>query len=60
MYVHGVTTLADWTTTIRNYPAPWGEIGSGKFVVATTSAALAKLDDPSAVCDYWDKVRGGY
>lgn len=49
---------ADWATQ-RDLPAPWGEIGSRKNVIASPRLSLRQVDTPSAVTRYWDTVRGG-
>lgn len=58
-YIHGVTSLAEWTSTIRNYPAPWGEVISRKLIISTQRSALQVLDTPNTTADYWDRVSGG-
>jgi hypothetical protein len=55
-YIHGVTTLEQWQTIERNHPAPFAEIGSGKFVMSMQSAQIRELDDPSTIMDFWDTV----
>jgi hypothetical protein len=51
---------------LQNSPAPWGEIGSSKFAVASPKLSLLAMvpNDPAEVANYWDKVsrsrdRGG-
>ncbi len=56
MYIHGVSSAAEWRFTAREQPAPWGEVGSSKLVISTTREALQGVDDPVALMDYWDKV----
>ena len=56
-YLDGVTDPSTWSTQL-SYPAPWGEIGSRKFAVASPKYSLvAMVSDPTAVAAYWDKVR---
>jgi hypothetical protein len=55
-FVKGKTTLQEWRDTVRNYPAPWGEVETSKMIVTTQTAVLRNLDDPSAVADAWDRV----
>jgi|GEM_PF-226774 len=57
MYIHGVTKVADWRSTIRNYPAPWAEIASKTLIISVPSSAIRKLDDPDKVMAHWDKVQ---
>jgi hypothetical protein len=56
-YLDGVTDPSSWATQL-NHPAPWGEIGSSKFAVASPKDSLvAMVTDTTAVTAYWDKVR---
>lgn len=55
-FVKGETTLQEWRDTVRNHPAPWGELETSKMIVTTQTTALRTLDDPSAVADAWDRV----
>jgi hypothetical protein len=56
-YRSGVTDPSSWSSQL-NHPAPWGEIGSSKFAVASPKDSLvAMVTDPTAVTAYWDKVR---
>jgi hypothetical protein len=57
LYLDGVTDPSSWSTQL-SHPAPWGEIGSSKFAVASPRYSLvAMVADPAAVTAYWDKVR---
>lgn len=55
LYVHGQTTLNDWTT-IRNYPAPWAEVGSDKMINIVPSQFVRNLADPDQVMNRWDQI----
>jgi hypothetical protein len=53
-----VTDPSSWSIQLE-HPAPWGEIGSRKFAVASPRYSLAAMvTDPAAVTAYWDKVKG--
>lgn len=56
LYVHGKTSLDDWKKTIRNAPAPWGELASDRLILSVPSQHLRALDDPDAVMEFWNKV----
>ena len=56
MYREGVTNPRDWASILQ-YPAPWGEIGGGKLVIASPASSLRKVQNPAAVVNYWDRVR---
>ena len=60
LYVHGMTSLKGWRESIRNYPAPWAEIGSSKVILTVPSSAIRKLDDPVALMNLWDKIMDTY
>lgn len=55
LYVHGVTTPNEWLT-IRDYPAPWAELGSDKMILMLPSSYIKNLADPVALLDLWDEV----
>jgi hypothetical protein len=49
LFIKGQTTEADWISTIRNYPAPFGEIASSKFIMTIQSSYLAAVDNPQQI-----------
>jgi hypothetical protein len=49
LFVKGQTTEADWRSTIRNYPAPFGEIATSKFIMTLQSSYLATVDNPQQI-----------
>ncbi len=55
-YRRGVDNNDSWVEGIREYPAPWAELGSDKFKLTLQSAAIRSLDDPEALLDFWDQV----
>ena len=55
-FILGETDPAAWRSTIRNLPAPWGELESSKCIITLPAVALAKLDDPTALMQFWDTV----
>jgi len=52
----GKTSLDDWRTSIRNCPAPWAELASGKAVLTVQSACVRQLDDPESLLKTWERV----
>ncbi|HEY6170553.1 MAG TPA: M60 family metallopeptidase [Verrucomicrobiae bacterium] len=56
LYVHGRTSVEQWRASIRNNPAPWGELASTKVILTLPSDVLRTLDDPKALMDVWDRV----
>ena len=55
-FVLGKTDVARWKKTIRNAPAPFGEIAGRKMILSLPSGVLRRLDDPAAVARFWDEV----
>lgn len=55
LYVHGQTTLNEWLT-IRDYPAPWADIGTDKMIVMVPSSYIRTLDDPAQLMNRWDDI----
>lgn len=55
LFVLGKTTEEQWKT-IRNAPAPWGEVASGKIIISVPSAVLRSLEKPAALMEFWDKI----
>lgn len=56
VYFHGQTTPEQWRATIRNHPAPWGELVSSKVIVTLPNNVLRSLDDPKALMETWDQI----
>ena len=55
-YKEGVSDPADWPAQPQ-HPAPWGEVGSSKFDIASPHSSLESIADPRAVMgEYWDRV----
>ncbi len=52
----GVTSVADWKSTIRNYDAPWTELVTDKIILDFPSYRVRNLDDPEKVLKFWDEV----
>jgi hypothetical protein len=55
-YVRGETDGADWTSDIRDRPAPWAELETDSFVLTVPSTEIRGLDDPDALMDLWQIV----
>jgi hypothetical protein len=55
-YIYGSTTNTEWVNTVRNAPAPWGELETKKIIISTQRSALRALDSPQTPAAYWDKV----
>ncbi len=55
-FVLGQTSLAEWRSKVRNRPAPWAELATGKVVLTVPSRVVRKLDDPERLMKFWDQV----
>ena len=53
----GQTSLEDWKSKIRNFPAPWAEIEGKEFAFTVQSDYVRKLDNPQEIAEYWDKIQ---
>jgi len=56
LYVHGKTDLKEWNSTIKNFPAPWGEVTSNKIAITVPSQHLKKLTKPDQLMNTWDQI----
>ena len=55
-YVLGETKLMDWKMRLRNAPAPWAELETGKVILSVPSEKIRQLDDPESLMKFWDQV----
>ena len=55
-YIDGKTKLSEWRSSIRNLPAPWAEIESGKIILSVPSSFVRGLDDPAALMGVWNQI----
>lgn len=53
-FILGETSDEDWKT-IRNNPAPWGELVSQYLVLVVPREDLQKLDNPNALMEWWNE-----
>jgi hypothetical protein len=59
-YILGKTNPEKWRQTIRNYPAPWGELAGRKLILTLPSKVLRTVDDPEDLMKFWDSVMDRY
>lgn len=59
-YVLGKTNSEIWRQTIRNHPAPWGELAGRKLILTLPSKVLRTVDDPEDLMKFWDAVMDRY
>ncbi len=55
-FILGETDPAAWRNTLRNLPAPWGELESKKCIITLPAAALKKVEEPVELMQFWDTV----
>ncbi|GLI60851.1 hypothetical protein VaNZ11_003064 [Volvox africanus] len=55
-FQYNKTLLSDWSTTIRNYPAPWAELDSGKIILMIPSSVIRNLANPVPLMEHWNIV----
>ena len=56
-FIHGKTKNSEWTSTIRDHPAPWGELEIPNFLTITfPSSAMRKVDDMEALAEVYFKM----
>jgi len=55
-FKEGRDSLSVWQTSIRNSPAPWAELESGKIILAVPANVIRTLDNPSALLAFWERV----
>lgn len=53
-FVLGKTTDEEWKS-IRNNPAPWGELVSEYLTLLVSSESLQKLDNPTELMEWWNE-----
>ena len=59
-FVLGETGAAAWRNTLRNLPAPWGELESSKCIITLPAASIKKVEDPVELMTFWDAVMDRY
>jgi hypothetical protein len=53
----GKHTNEEWKSTLRNYPAPWGELEITNYLTITyPSSAMRKVDDMEGLGAFYDKM----
>jgi hypothetical protein len=55
-FVLGTTTDEAWRASVRNSPAPWGEIESREIALTVPAALLREIDSPTALMEKWDEI----
>jgi len=55
-FILGVTTPQEWRETVRERPAPWAELETGKVILTVPSRDIRKLDNPVPLMEFWVSV----
>ncbi|MBC8105914.1 MAG: hypothetical protein H7Z14_04940 [Anaerolineae bacterium] len=55
-FILGKTELKLWQQALRTAPAPWAELQSDKIIITLPSENVRKLDDPTDLMKFWDRV----
>lgn len=55
-YRHGETSMDDWRSRVRNFPAPWAELASDRMILALPSEFVRNLENPDEVMELWDEI----
>lgn len=55
-FVLGETNVPQWRKEIREYPAPWAEIGTSKVIFTLPSSAIRDMPNPEPILKKWDEV----
>ncbi|MCD2424393.1 M60 family metallopeptidase [Niabella pedocola] len=52
----GKTTDKQWLQKLRQNPAPWAELATGKIILTVPSDSIRKLEHPQKLMQFWDEV----
>jgi hypothetical protein len=52
----GKTSVEEWKKSIRDYPAPWAELGSSRIIFMLPSEFVRDLENPGEVMEFWTQV----
>ncbi|GIN69835.1 hypothetical protein J14TS2_03100 [Bacillus sp. J14TS2] len=59
-FVKGETTNEEWHRTVKNNPAPWGEIIGEHVIFTLPKETLLELENPAEIIEHWDQVTASY
>lgn len=55
-FVLGRTTDEEWTTRLRDRPAPWAELESDRVILTIPSDVARRIERPAEIMEHWVKV----
>lgn len=56
IFTLGVNADAEWNSTLKNHPAPYGFIKTDKLVIYVERSQLAALNNPTQIANHWKTV----
>lgn len=59
-FVKGQTSNEEWHSTIKNNPAPWGELVGEHVIFTLPKESLLTIKDPAALVEHWDNITASY
>lgn len=59
-FVQGQTTNEEWHNSVKNNPAPWGELVGEHVIFTLPKESLLAIEDPEALVEHWDSVADSY
>lgn len=59
-YVLGKTDNEKWRRSIRNNPAPWGELQGKKVILTLPAKVLRTVEEPEELMRFWDGIMDKY
>lgn len=59
-FVRGETTNEEWHRSIKNNPAPWGELIGEHVIFTLPKETLLTMENPEEIIEHWDRVTESY
>ncbi|MBN3295089.1 TCAF2 factor, partial [Amia calva] len=55
----GESSVSQWETSVRHYPAPWAELETDNVILTVPSESVRHLDDPEPLLSLWNRIMEG-
>ncbi|XP_075796880.1 TRPM8 channel-associated factor 2-like [Pelodiscus sinensis] len=52
----GETSKDEWLTSIRHYPAPWGELATKNLILTVPSNSICQIENPEPLLNLWEQI----
>ncbi|MCM3110858.1 M60 family metallopeptidase [Lederbergia lenta] len=59
-FVRGRTTNEEWHNSVKNNPAPWGELIGDHVIFTLPKESLLTMENPEALIEQWDEIAESY